>query len=47
MNYTKEEWEKFEQEQFKLYAQKNKLPLEEEKPKKGGRFFLDEKESDF
>ncbi|MGM5631933.1 hypothetical protein O2K51_13630 [Apibacter raozihei] len=46
-NYTKEEWGKFEQEQFKLYAQKNKIPLEEEKPKKGGKFFLDEKESDF
>lgn len=46
-SYTKEEWEDFEQEQFKEYARKNNIPLGEEKPKKGGRFFLDEKESDF
>lgn len=45
--YTKQEWEKFEQEQFEHYARKNNILLEDEKPKKEGRFFLDEKEGDY
>ncbi|PQL95580.1 hypothetical protein [Apibacter adventoris] len=45
--YTEQEWEKFEQEQFEHYARKNNILLEDEKPKKEGRFFLDEKEGDY
>ncbi|TWP29929.1 hypothetical protein ETU09_02810 [Apibacter muscae] len=50
--YSQEEWEDFEAKQFKIYAEKNNIRMDpkEEKPKKKavpGKFFIDEKESDY
>ncbi len=50
-DYTKEEWEKYEQEQWDLHKKHSKYQseedIEEEKKKLGSKgFFLDEKESD-
>ncbi|TWP29175.1 hypothetical protein ETU08_07755 [Apibacter muscae] len=42
--YTQEEWEEFEKKQFKDYAQKHNIPLDDGKPKKSFGFFLDEKD---
>lgn len=42
--YTKEEWNKFEEEELKNYARKNNMVLDKNNAKiNSGRFFLDEK----
>ncbi len=44
-SYTKEEWGKKEQELWEIYANKNNIRTENSNPeKKGGKFFLDEKD---
>lgn len=45
--YTEEEWKEFEKKQWEYYAKKNNIQvdIEKERNKKGGGFFLDEKES--